>query len=199
LGHHAEGATRGLDESKHPVVTGADPNPQELGERFLKSLDKAQLGAAASKLVAASIGDMVVVLSRSPAHKHCFLADIEWMVLPPVFAGQFYIAEAAHKERGVRAPIAIVTWALVSKEIDARLREAAGQRVRLRPDEWKSGDIGWLIDAVGDGKGLDAALQWLKAGPFKERPLNLVTQGKQGSPVASTLETLMADRAGSSA
>ena len=25
--------------------------------------------------------------------------------------------------------------------------------------EWKSGEIGWLIDAIGNGKGLDAALK----------------------------------------
>jgi hypothetical protein len=87
-----------------------------------------------------------------------------------------------------------VTWAFVSQEVDTRLREGTGQRARLRPDEWKSGDIGWLIDAVGDGKGLDSALQWLKAGPFDERPLNLITRGEQGAPVASTLQALMARR-----
>ena len=180
------------------VMTGAAPNPQELGEQLLKSLDKTQVGAAASKLFAASIGDMVVVLSRSPAHKHYSFADIEWMVLPPIMAGQFYVVEVMHKERGFRVPIAAVTWAFVSEELDGRLREGAKQRVRLRPDEWKSGDIGWLIDAAGDGKGLDAALQWLKAGPFKERALNLITQHK-GVPIASTLEALMADRVASAA
>lgn len=175
----------------------SDADPSSLGEQLLKSLDKAQLGAAASKLFAASIGDMVIVLSRSPAHKHYSLADVEWMVLPPVAAGQFYIVEAAHKERGFRVPIAAVTWALVSEEVDAGLREQARQRVRLRPDEWKSGKIGWLIDAAGDAKGLDAALQWLKTGPFKERALNLITPNKQGASTISTLDALMADRVAS--
>jgi hemolysin-activating ACP:hemolysin acyltransferase len=178
-------------------MSDAGPNPKELGERFLKSLDKTHVGAAASKLFAASVGEIALVLSRSSAHKHYSLADIEWMVLPPVFAGQFHIVEAAHKERGFRAPIAVVTWAFVSEEVDARFRQGVGQRVRLRPDEWKSGDIGWLIDAVGDGKGLDSALQRLKAGPFKERPLNLITRDKEGAPAASTLEALMAHRAAS--
>jgi hemolysin-activating ACP:hemolysin acyltransferase len=173
-------------------MSDAGPSSQELGEQFLKSLDKTHVGAAASKLFAASVGDMVVVLSRSPAHKHYFLADIEWMVLPAIAAGQFYIVDVIHKERGVRVPVAAVTWAFVSQEVDARLREGAGQRARLRPDEWKSGDVGWLIDAVGNGNGLDSALQWLKAGPFKERPLNLITRGEQGAPVASTLQALMA-------
>jgi hemolysin-activating ACP:hemolysin acyltransferase len=120
------------------------------------------------------------VLSRSPVHKHYSLADIEWMVMPPVATGQSYVVEIADKERGFRAPIAAVTWALVSQEVDTRLREAAGQRVRLRPDEWKSGEIGWLIDAVGKGQGLDAALDWLKTGPFKERPLNLIARDREG-------------------
>jgi cytolysin-activating lysine-acyltransferase len=178
-------------------MTHVGTNSQQLGEQFLKSLDKSHVGAAASRLFAASIGDMVVVLSRSLAHKHYSLADIEWMVMPPVAAGQFYVVEAADKERGFRAPVAAVTWALVSAEIDARLRDAAGQRVRLRPDEWKSGEIGWLIDVVGKGKGLDAALQWLKTGPFKERRLNLIARDKQGAVAVSTLDALMADRVGS--
>jgi hemolysin-activating ACP:hemolysin acyltransferase len=180
-------------------VTTSEATHDGLDPQILKSLDPAQFGAALSKLFAASIGDVVVVFSRSPAHKHYSLADIEWMVLPPVAAGQFYVVEAMHKERGFRVPIAAVTWAFVSEEVDACLRERARQRVRLRPDEWKSGKIGWLIDAAGDGKGLDAALQWLKAGPFKERALNLITQDKQGASTTSTLEALIADRVVSSA
>jgi len=48
-----------------------------------------------------------MVLSRSPSHVHHSFADIEWMVLPT--AGQFYVVEAADKEQGFRAPIAVVT------------------------------------------------------------------------------------------
>jgi hemolysin-activating ACP:hemolysin acyltransferase len=175
----------------------SDVAPRDTGPEleFLKSVSPTHVGSALSKLFAASIGDMVVILSRSSAHKHYSLADIEWMVLPPVTAGQFYVVEAADKERGFRAPVAIVTWAFVSSEVDARLRGQAGQLSRLRPDEWKSGDIGWLIDAVGDGAGLEAALRWLKTGPFKERRLNLIARDKQGAAAVSTLEALIAERA----
>jgi hypothetical protein len=48
-----------------------------LASDVLKSLDPAQVGAVFSRLFAASIGDMVVVLSRPSAHKHHSLADIE--------------------------------------------------------------------------------------------------------------------------
>ena len=155
----------------------AGPNPQALGEQFLKSLDKSHLGAAASKMFAASIGEIVTILSRSPAHKHYSLADIEWMVLPPVAAGQFYVVETAHQQQGFRAPIAFVAWAFVSEEVDARLSaQVGGPRVLLRPDEWMSGDVAWLIFAVGHADGVNEALRWLKEGPFRDRPLKLVAE-----------------------
>jgi len=172
--------------------------PQELGAQLLKSLDKSQVGAAASKLVAATIGDLVVLFSRSPAHKHYALADIEWMVLPPVVARQVYIVEAANKETGFRAPVAAVTWAMVSEELDLVLQKQVGSSIRrLRPDQWKCGEVGWLIDAVGNAEGVRMALQWLAAGPFKERPLKMSSVRKVGGPVeVTTLSALLAERTG---
>ncbi|WP_158816036.1 toxin-activating lysine-acyltransferase [Methylocapsa sp. S129] len=79
-------------------MTAGEARSVGLDSEFLKSLDPALVGAAASKLFAASIGDIVVVLSRSPAHKHYSLAHIEWMALPPVAAGQFYVAAGAIKQ-----------------------------------------------------------------------------------------------------
>jgi hemolysin-activating ACP:hemolysin acyltransferase len=162
---------------------------------FLESLDPAQFGAAFSKLFAASIGDMVIVLSRSSAHKHHSFADIEWMVMPPVSAGQFYIVEAMDKTHGFRAPIAAVTWALVSEEVDRLLQDQAGPPRRLRPDQWNSGTIGWLIDAAGDASGVHNALQWLAAGPFKERPLKMTVRGASGTARVTTLGALLAEPA----
>ena len=168
--------------------SGLDPN-------FVKSLGPAQIGAALSKLFAANIGDVVMVFSRSPAHKHYSLADIEWMVLPAVSAGQFYVVEAANKQRGFRAPIAVVTWALVSEDVDRLRQEQAEPLRRLRPDEWKGGTVAWLIDAAGDAAGVRAALQWLAAGPFKEKPLKMTVRGGGGAARVTTLGTLMAESA----
>jgi hemolysin-activating ACP:hemolysin acyltransferase len=166
----------------------ADPSSQELGEQFLKSLDKTHVGTAASKLFAASVGDMVVVLSRSPAHKHYSLADIEWMVMPPVFAGQFYIVEAMDKERGFRAPIGAVTWAFVSEEVDRRLADQTDGLLRLRPDEWKSGKIAWIIDAVGSGEGVNAALRWLLAGHLKQQSVKAILRDSNGAARVQRLD-----------
>jgi hemolysin-activating ACP:hemolysin acyltransferase len=176
-------------------VDGVDSVGDKFASNFLKSLDPAQVGVALSKLVAASIGDLVVLLSRSPGYKHFSLSDIEWMVLPPVSLGQVYIVEAMDKERGFRAPIAAVTWAFVSQEVEETLQQQATPIRRLRPDQWNCGSIGWLIDAVGGAQGVRHALQWLGAeGPFRERPLKLVAHGAGEAPKVTTLAALIADQ-----
>lgn len=166
------------------AASGAAPDPAQ-------PLTPAMLGAAASKLAAASVGDIAVVFSRSPAHKHYSLADIEWMIMPAVSHGQFYVAEAMNKESGFRTPIAVVTWALVSEEVDQRLSADFSHRIRLRPDEWKSGDIAWIVDLAGAPVGIRHALQWMKAGPFKDKDAKLVVRDAQGAARVETLDEVM--------
>lgn len=165
------------------------------GDNAAPQLDRAHVGAAISKLISASIGDLVVVMSKSPAHKHYSLADIEWMILPPVLAGQFYVAEATDPETGFRAPIAAATWARVSPEVDARLRENAGNPIRLRPDEWTSGDIHWLIDLVGDARGLKVALNMLLNGPLEGQQTHIAVRDAAGAAKVETLQELAASTA----
>lgn len=177
-------------------MNAVEPGSRELGEQFLKSLDNVHVGAAASKLISASVGDLVIILSRSPAHKHYSFADLEWMVLPAVVAGQCHIVEALHKERGFRAPIAALTWAFVSEEVDRRLaQQSTGSRVRLRPDEWMSGEIAWLIDAVGTAEGVRTALQRLVEGPFKDRQLKMTVRGGNSALGVTTLQALLVQQA----
>jgi hypothetical protein len=81
----------------------------------------------------------------------------------------------------------------VSEGVDRRLAEQGSDPgARLRPDEWKSGEIAWLIDAVGSTEGVDAGLRWLKDGPFRERRLKLIGKTEQGRPQVQALDDLMA-------
>src|SRR5262245_56273892 len=93
---------------------------------------------------------IVGVLMRSPHYKHYALSDLEWLVLPALATGQFSIAEAATERNAPTAPVAVALWASVSPDIDKRFSEDLGAPMRLRPDEWRSGEILWLIAAVGD-------------------------------------------------
>ena len=43
----------------------------------------------------ASIGEIAVVYSRSPALSRSSLADTEWLILPAILNSQFYVVKAA--------------------------------------------------------------------------------------------------------
>lgn len=81
----------------------------------------------------------VWLMQLSPRHRHLFLADLEWALMPPLALKQFRLFQ----RDGI--PVALVTWASVSNEVEARL--AQGQ-MRLKPDEWQSGEHCWLIDLL---------------------------------------------------
>jgi hemolysin-activating ACP:hemolysin acyltransferase len=165
---------------------------QELGEQFLRSVDKSHLGATAAKLISASLGEIVMIFSRSSRHRHYALADVEWMILPAIASGQFFVVEAVDKEHGFRKPIAALTWASVSEELDARLTERAlSGHLRLSPVDWKSGSIAWLIDAVGAAAAVKVGLEWLNAGPFKDRPLKLIVGVNEGKPRIANLHDIV--------
>ena len=126
----------------------ADVNVQSADK--LAVLKKRMAGAAISKMVASAIGDMVTLYSKDPAHKHFAFADMEWKILPPIINGQYHIEIADDPEFGTLRPIALVTWAKVSHELDERLsNQSGGQVMRLQPFEWSSGENVWLVDVVG--------------------------------------------------
>ncbi|NOT72212.1 MAG: toxin-activating lysine-acyltransferase [Hyphomicrobium sp.] len=156
------------------VRMGGDGGVSQERASDLPGFSPQQVAGAVSKLISATIGDCAVVFSRSTAHKHYSLADIEWMILPAVVTGQVYVAEAQHKESGARAPVAVVLWASVSVETDQRLMANIGQKIRLRPDEWKSGDVLWIIDVAGDPTALAGALRQLAVTVFKDRSVKIV-------------------------
>ena len=137
--------------------------------------------------VAAAFGEMVAVLLRSPQHRHMFLADLEWLILPAIATGQFALAEARQKETGMGAPVAVLLWASVADEVDARLSSNLGQAMRLKPAEWASGANAWLVEAVGDPRAVKALVDQTLAGPLKGRGLKVATRGADGKPAMQIL------------
>jgi len=97
------------------------------------------------------------VLMRSPHYRTYTLADIEWLVIPPLMAGQFRIGEARPDPKGPALPVAAVLWASVSPEVDKRLAEAKSAAPRLKQEDWKSGDILWLAQP---SRGSRSPLPW---------------------------------------
>jgi cytolysin-activating lysine-acyltransferase len=117
------------------------------------------------------LGDVVWLMSHSPAHKNLFITDIDWLVLPAVLHKQFRLFKDGDK------PFAFATWALLDEEAEKRI--LSGQ-VHLRPTDWRSGKKLWLIDVVAPFGGQDGVLKHLKQTLFKDRPLMALRPGENG-------------------
>jgi hemolysin-activating ACP:hemolysin acyltransferase len=91
--------------------------------------------------MAAALGDIMSELLRSPQHRHAFISDLdlEWLVLPALATGQLALAQGRSQGSGASAALAVLLWASVSDEVDARLSTNRDGPVRLRPAEWQSG------------------------------------------------------------
>lgn len=109
-------------------------------------------GAPTDKITV--LGHAAWLMSHSPLHRYFFLADLEWMLVPPVAQQQFRLW------MGQGRPEGFATWALVDDAVEARLK--AGHK-RLAPNEWTCGPHLWLMDLVAPFGGADNALTDLKA------------------------------------
>ncbi len=108
--------------------------------------------------VASVVGEACWLLSQSVLHRYNFyIADIEWMVMPPVINGQFKLFHSGKK------PAALALWAYVSDEVQGKLEKGLG---RLTPKDWNSGDHLWLIDLIAPYGHSDELISDLKKTSF---------------------------------
>ena len=106
--------------------------------------------ATAAARISSAFGDIIALLMGSAQFKHYALVDLEWLVIPPLVSGQFLLAHAQSRETGLAAPAATILWGSVSAEVDQRLTATIDQPLRLKPHEWQSGDILWIVAAAGE-------------------------------------------------
>lgn len=120
--------------------------------------------------IEAAIGQILLALSVLPRYRHLPLSEIDALVVQPLMRDRIAVAvmpadgaAPGGMTGGHGGPIAgIAIWASVSEAVDARIREqiAAGVfPIRLRPEDWKSGQINWLFDVIApDPKRVAAVL-----------------------------------------
>ena len=134
----------------------------------------------------AVLGHAMWVLANSGPHRHLFIADLEWAVMPPIALGQFRLWH----EKNV--PVAFAAWALLSEETEKRVLDQVntpGAGIpKLRPDEWQGGDRLWLWDMVAPFGGVEKAFEELKNVVFPGRELRTLSDlMNQGPPRQTTL------------
>ncbi len=122
-----------------------------------------------------ALGQVAWLMMNSPLHKHLFLTDLEWLVLPPVMLKQFRI----FRRDGM--PIAYASWARLTEDAEARMTSNVR---KLAPGDWNAGDRLWLIDVVAPFGGHEAVLNELKDKVFEGRPVKTIQPAPDGSGTA---------------
>lgn len=166
---------------------GHAPAPQSQSQQPELSEEERRGAAMKSKAVMAAFGEIVTVLMRTAEHRGQTLSDLEWLVVPAVVTGQFALAEAQSKTNGMMAPVGLVMWAWVSAEVDQRLRTSLDQPLKLKAEEWRSGDNLWIIEAVGEPKLMQAMLQNTAKSQWNGKNANLRVRAPDGTMKVATL------------
>jgi cytolysin-activating lysine-acyltransferase len=174
-----------------PASASSSPAAASTGGTAALSPEEAKRRVQLAKQLAASFGELVMLLMHSPSERKHTLADLEWLAVPAVMNGQFALAEAQAKDTGVVTPVGALLWAFVSPEIDARLSDVS-KPVMLKPDEWRSGDIPWIILAVGDKRVVGGLLEKLTQPAFKGKLPKTRLRGADGKISVGTIEVKQA-------
>ena len=156
----------------------------------------ARPGAARNARFAQSFANIIAVLMRDPGFRTLRIADLEWLVLPAIMSGQWRIAQATvesaqpapagGQKSSFVVPAAIALWARVSPAVDARLSSDLDKPLALKPNEWMSGDIHWLIAVAGDKRVVPKFVETLMKDVFKDKPVKSRVMGSDGKVVVRT-------------
>lgn len=126
---------------------------------------------ATSPKMATLLGEIVWLLTQSPAHRHLFLADLEWTVMPALKLRQVYLFRSKERIVGFAA------WAKISEEVEKRLSCGVN---RLAPHEWNSGENLWLMDLVTPFGGAEHMISEMKVHLFPNRVIKLRASNREG-------------------
>ena len=157
-----QGGNSGADEAASGEQPGAEAAAGTQGAAPGDSVDKV-----------AALGHGVWLMSQVPTHKHFFIADLEWMLVPPVAQGQFRL----WLEKTL--PVGFATWAFLNEDAERRIQE--GGIRRLAPNDWKSGDRIWLMDLITPFGGRDEAVKEIKTKVFPGKTIKTLQPAPDGN------------------
>ncbi len=120
------------------------------------------------------LGEITWLLSQSPLHKRMFIQDLEWFVMTPMLLQQFRLFYDQSK------PIGVVLWAHANEDV----AEMLGQGIsKLRPQDWKSGDEVWVVEAIAPFGGGEEMVKDLKANVFADQDVRYLATDPSGQSV----------------
>jgi cytolysin-activating lysine-acyltransferase len=97
-------------------------------------------------------GKVTLAILGLPRYQHLTLADLTSIVLEPLLRNRIAVAYGHQTSMPQELDTAgFAFWASVSPDVDAKLNAQANAGefpVRLKPEDWTSGPIHWLLDIV---------------------------------------------------
>lgn len=130
----------GQEKSGTESAQAEQPNPETMEKLAgLRSQVRENFGKIAMAMMA---------LSR---YRYQTISDLQHLVLEPLLMDRVALAYPQSEEQANRDVTGMAIWASVSEEVDAKIREqirAGVFPIRLKSDEWNSGDINWLFDVI---------------------------------------------------
>jgi hemolysin-activating ACP:hemolysin acyltransferase len=113
----------------------------------------AKLAALRAKAVTAG-GEVALAMSVTARYRDQSFGDLRRLVLEPLMRDRVALARPRGQD-GEDGPLppagGVAIWATVSGEVDARIRRQIESGVfptQLKPEDWTSGEIVWLLDVI---------------------------------------------------
>lgn len=107
--------------------------------------------AALRSQVRENFGKVVMAMMMQPRYRHQSLGDLSHLVLEPLTVDRIALAYSRGSNEAAPEMAGLAIWASVSEEVDAKIREQIKSGlfpIRLKPEEWISGKINWLLDVI---------------------------------------------------
>ncbi|MDK4741475.1 toxin-activating lysine-acyltransferase [Rhizobium sp. CNPSo 3464] len=150
--------------------------PSKLNQSQISEETKQKLAGAKAALQS-TFGQVVLAMSSVPRYRSQMISDLSHLVIDPLINDRVAIA-TPKTATGIEPP-AIAIWATVGAEVDARISEqtkAGVFPIRLKPEDWKSGEIVWLLDVIAPTRELATLVlthfhQVAKQGNIKIHPM----------------------------
>lgn len=134
-----------------------------------------------------TIGAISMLAIRSDYHKHIFITDYEWLIIPPVTLKQFFLFRDKNNQ-----PIAFVSWAKIDQETEDKLSKGI---TKLAPKDWNSGDKTYIIDIISPFMKQKDILLQLKNKQFKNKEIYFLQKSPDGKKAKSVnLNSIIADK-----
>ena len=127
-----------------------------------------------------TFGQVAMAMMAIPRYKHQSVADLSSILLDPLIRDRVAIASSPAEEGNSQGNLSgIAIWASVSEEVDAKIREQIKSGtfpIKLKADDWNSGDINWLLDIIAPNQKLTTSVianfkQVIKEGDIRMHPL----------------------------